>query len=186
LTRILAELAGGNKDPAVRDRLYRAAYAELRRLAGGLMRRERANHTLSPTALVHEAYLKLVDQSEAGWESRAHFLGIAARAMRQILVDHARRRAARKRGGRYDRVTLEENLIGRDERPLDILILDAALEKLAAQDARAERVVELRIFTGLTNRECALVLGVSLRTVEADWKLARMWLGRELAERSGA
>ena len=147
------------------------------------MKRERANHTLQPTALVHEAYLKLVGDPGARWESRAHFFGAAARAMRQILVDHARRHHAHKRGGELDRVTLDEEIADSNARSFEILALNDALEKLAAKDPRMARVVELRIFGGLVSKEVAHVLGFSKRTVDEDWKMAKMWLARELAPR---
>jgi len=183
ITRILVELehAGGEREQAV-DQLYQAAYAELHRIAEGLMRRERPDHTLQPTALIHEAYLKLVDQTRVGWQNRAHFFGIAARAMRQILVDHARKHLRAKRGGPLQRVTLDENLAQQAELSVDILALHEALEKLTAKDERASRVVELRVFAGLSALEAAHVLGVSKRTVDDDWKVARMFLSRELAE----
>jgi RNA polymerase sigma factor (TIGR02999 family) len=179
ITRILLELNGEDADPALSDRLLEAVYPELRRLASSLMRRERAGHTLQPTALVHEAYLKLMG-GDIDWENRAHFLGVCARAMRQILVDHARRRAAAKRGGGVDRVTLDEAL-GDAGRECRILELHDAMNRFADHDPRAARVVELRLFGGLTVAETAHVLGVSPRTVDGDWAVARMWLSRELA-----
>jgi len=184
ITRILQQLDEGNDDPALSDRLLEAVYPELRRLASAIMRRERADHTLQPTALVHEAYLKLAGQ-QTGWENRAHFLGVCARAMRQILVDHARRRAAVKRGGEFHRVTLDEAL-GDAGRELEILELHDAMTRFAGTDPRAARVVELRMFGGLTVAETAHVLGVSARTVDGDWAVARMWLSRELAGGSSA
>ncbi len=183
LTRILIEIGEsdqGRKEAA--DQLYAAVHTELRRIAGGMMRRERQNHTLQPTALVHEAYLKLVDQTVAEWQNRAHFFGIAARAMRQILVDHARRHSAEKRGGQWRRVTLDDNVEDPAALSIEILALHDALEKLAKEDERMARVVELRVFAGLLAREAAHVLGVSKRTVDSDWKVARMWLSRELSE----
>jgi RNA polymerase sigma factor (TIGR02999 family) len=182
LTGILCEVNADRSDRRVAtEQLYQAVYAELRRIAGALMNRERRDHTLQPTALVNEAYLRLVDQTRVQWEGRAHFFGIASRAMRQILVDHARRHGAHKRGGGWHRITLDENLPERTDHALEILELHEALEKLAGEDERMARVVELRIFGGLLAREAALVLGVSKRTVDDDWRVARMWLGRELA-----
>jgi RNA polymerase sigma factor (TIGR02999 family) len=165
------------------DRLLPLVYPELRRLALNHLRRERENHTLSPTALVHEAYLRLAGGAEVSWESRAHFFGAAARAMRQILVDHARIRGAAKRGGGWRRVTLEEEFTPSGRRHFDFLDLHNALEKLMGFDERAARTVELRFFGGLTLDEVAHVLGVSRRTVAGDWTVARMWLSRELFEK---
>lgn len=184
ITRILVELeqAGSGREQAVAQ-LYQAAYTELHRIAAGLMRCERPSHTLQPTALIHEAFLKLVDQTRVEWQNRAHFFGIAARAMRQILVDHARKHLSAKRGGLLQRVTLDENLAQQTELSVDILALHEALEKLAAKDERAARVVELRVFAGLSAVETAHVLGVSKRTADDDWKVARMFLSRELTER---
>ena len=183
ITRILLELPEQEGDRRqIDDRLYQAVYSELRRMAGGLMHRERRDHTLQPTALVHEAYLRLVDQTRTEWKNRAHFFGIAARAMRQILVDHARRHNALKRGGDRHRVTLDENLPDRQGLSYEVLALHDALHKLEQEDERMGRVVELRVFAGMLSREVAHVLGVSKRTVDSDWQVARMWLGRELAQ----
>jgi RNA polymerase sigma factor (TIGR02999 family) len=164
-------------------RLFELVYDELRRLAGGLMRHERADHTLQPTALVHEAFMRLADATGIEWQGRAHFMGVAARAMRQILVDHARRRAAEKRGGGLQRVTLtgQEPVAPHDA--VEILELDELLERFAALDPRAARVVELRVFGGLTVQGAAHLLEVSPRTVDGDWAVARMWLSRELGAR---
>jgi len=170
-------------DGESRKRLFAAVYDELRTLARGLMRAEPAGHTLRPTALVNEAYLRLVEQDGVAWESRAHFFGIAARAMRQILVDHAREKKARKRGGSLTRVTLDESLALSSPVDCDILDLHACLERLAALDPRMAQVVELRVFAGMSSREVAHVLGVSRRTVDNDWGFARMWLSRELTGR---
>lgn len=162
------------------DELAEALYPELRRLAGALMRRERPGHTLQPTALVGEAFLRLVDQRDTTWQDRAHFLGVAARVMRQVLVDHARRRAAVKRAGGQERVTFTENIGPGSTDGLAVLDLHRALEKLAAFDERGARVAELRLFAGLTAVETAEVTGVSERTVRSDWHAARLWLAREL------
>ncbi len=161
--------------------LFDAVYAELKQLAADLMRSERSGHTLRPTALVHEAYLRLVDAKSVSWENRAHFFGIGARIMRQILVDHAREKGAAKRGGGLQRVTLDEALAEEAAPDLEILDLDRALGKLGRLDERAAQVVELRAFGGLEMREIAAALGVSRRTVTSDWKMARMWLARELS-----
>jgi RNA polymerase sigma factor (TIGR02999 family) len=181
-TRRLRSLAGSDlDDPEKTARLLETVYSELRRLAAAHMRRERADHTLPPTALVHEAYLRLVDSGGVDWRDRAHFLGIASRVMRQVLVDHARNRGRLKRGGDWHRVTLDERIVSGDESAFDILALDEAMEKLASVDPRAARVVELRILGGLTVRETAAVLDISPRTVDADWATGRMFLGRALA-----
>ncbi len=146
------------------------------------MRLERQNQTLQPTALVNEAYLKLVDRDRCDWQNRAHFFGVAARAMRQVLVDHARKHGARKRGGTWQKITLDENLQDPGQASLEILALHDALEKLAVESERTARVAELRVFGGLMAKEIAFLLGVSKRTVDGDWQVARMWLGRELSD----
>lgn len=179
ITRLLREYSSAN--PASGDRLYDAIYPELRRLARSLMRRERPGHTLQPTELVHDAYMKLVDQTIVLARDRGHFLGIAARAMRQILVDHARRRHAEKRGGQWDRVTLVDSLGSHGADGIELLALDEAIASLAARDERAARVVELRVFGGLTVEEIAQALEVSKRTVDTDWQFARLWIARALS-----
>jgi RNA polymerase sigma factor (TIGR02999 family) len=156
--------------------------AELRRLARAYMARERHGHTLQPTALVNEAFLRLGGARRLRWDDRAHFLGIAARLMRQVLVDHARTRGYQKRGAGAQRVTLDETLLAAPEPGLDILALDRALDRYAAVDARKSRVVELRFFGGLSVEETASVLKVSPETVMRDWRLARAWLLAELGE----
>jgi RNA polymerase sigma factor (TIGR02999 family) len=168
--------------PTAIHRLLEAVYPELRRMARGMMRGERPGHTLAPTALVHEAYMALVDQSRVDWQGRAHFFGTAARAMRQILVDHARARNANKRGGGQARVTFDEHLGHGAANDVSLLELHECLDRFATLDARAAQVVELRVFGGLTVTEAAEVLGVSRRTVDADWAMARMWLARELSQ----
>ena len=185
ITHLLAGLgrAGAERDDAL-NRLFGVVYAELRGLAAGLMRRERAGHTLQPTALVHEAYLRLVDGDAVAWENRAHFFGVAATAMRRILVEHARRRAASKRGGKWQRVTLDERIAAEVSADLEILDLDRLLARLGEMDRRMERVVEMRVFCGMEMAEIAHILGVSERTVHNDWRVARMWLARALAEGS--
>jgi RNA polymerase sigma factor (TIGR02999 family) len=162
------------------DRLLPLLYQELKRLAAGYLRAERADHTLQTTGLVHEAYLRLVDQTRTTWHNRAHFFGIAAQAMRRILVDHARRRQAGKRdGGRA--VTLEEDLAADEGDSGEVLAVHAALERLAELDPRQARLVELRYFAGLTIEETAESLGVSPATVKRDWLSAKAWLQRELS-----
>jgi len=182
VTQILIELnRAGPGDPAVSARLYEVVYDEMRRIAGRLMRGERPGHTLQPTALVHEAYIRLVDQTRVEWQDRVHFYAVAARIMRRILVDHARRRARLKRGGAKERVTWDEALgLGHDPSH-ETLALDDALTRLSKLDPRMERIVELRVFAGMTVRETAHALGVSDRTVNSDWMVAKQWLTYELA-----
>jgi RNA polymerase sigma factor (TIGR02999 family) len=157
------------------DGLAPLVYEQLRSLAEACLRRERPGHTLQPTALVHEAYLKLAGQRTAGWTSRAQFLGVAAQAMRRILVDHARARGRDKRNG-GPRIPLEDAAALAEERAIDLVALDESLDVLATMDPQKARLVELRFFAGLTAPEAAEVLGVSLRTVERDWTMARAWL----------
>jgi RNA polymerase sigma factor (TIGR02999 family) len=156
-------------------------YAECRRIAGQQLRRERQEHTLDPTALVHELYLRLVDQQRATWENRAQFFGVAAQLMRRILVDHARARRAEKRGGSAVFVSLTAAAdTGDDARIADVLAIDDALERLAAVDAEQVRIIELRFFAGLSVEETAHVIGRSPRTIKREWRLAKAWLYREL------
>ena len=162
------------------DRLLPQIYAELRRLASSYLRRERPDHTLQPTALVHEAFIKLIDQRAVRWQNRAHFFGIAAQAMRRILVDHARAHAAGKRGDGARRIPLEDVLILTEMPNADLLALDEVLTRLAVLDPQQSRVVELRFFGGLTMEETAEVLHISPATVGREWTLARAWLYAEL------
>jgi len=181
VTVLLARAREG--DAGAATRLLPLVYDQLRALAASYMRRERPDHTLQPTALVHEAFLKLVGVGgAAAARDRTHFLALAARAMRQILVDHVRARRCEKRGGGLDRVTLEDTLgvTGSDGSRLDLLDLDRALDRLAELDERQSRMVELRFFAGLDGAEVAAALGLSERTVRADWRMARAWLKREL------
>ncbi len=178
VTRILARLADG--DPQAEGELYPLVYGELRRLAAGQLRGERRHHTLQPTALVHEAYLRLVEQRKARWTDRAYFFGVAATMMRRILVNHAKARKARKRGGDRHKVPLDEVLVYAEERCVDVEALDEALTKLAVRDHRRAKVVELRFFGGLAVDETAEVLGIASRTVKEDWRIARAWLYSEL------
>ena len=157
-------------------------YEELRRQAARQLRRERADHTLRPTALVHEAYLRLLGQDRAQWQNRAQFYAVAARIMRRVLVDHARQRAAHKRAGSWCRVSLVEGLAALPAMDVDVLALDRALEELARLDPQRARVVELRFFGGLTLDEAAEALGVSPATVTRSWRMARAWLFRRLRE----
>ena len=179
VTQLLVDWQGG--DARALDRLIPLLYDELRALAAGYLRGERESHTLQPTALVHEAFLRLVDQRTATWQNRAHFFGIAAQAMRRILADHARRRLAAKRGG-GQLVTLGDDVPLPGGSGADVVRVDEALDRLAAQDERQARVVEMRFFAGLTIEETAEVLGVSPMTVKRDWMVARAWLQRELGE----
>ena len=176
-------LAWTNGEAAARTHLMEAVYGELQRTAKACLRRERPDHSLSPTALVHETYFKLVDQRRVQWHNRAHFFAIAATLMRRILVDHARAHLAEKRGVE-GRVPLEEVDLASDPRDVDVLALDEALDRLARLDERQSRLVELRFFGGLTIEETAAALAVSPVTVKRDWALARAWLYRELRGRT--
>jgi len=183
ITRILVQLQEGNIDRrAATDRIFEVAYAELRRVAAQLMRGERRNHSLQPNALVHEAYLRLADDSKIDWKNRAHFYAVAARAMRRILVDHARRRARAKREGGWERITLDPALALCAAPEVKLLRLDQILTELTQMDGRMARVVELRVFGGMAIPEVAHVLGVSPRTVDSEWSMAKMWFSRALAE----
>ncbi len=177
VTQLLLDWSGG--DAAALDRLMPLVLADLRRQASGYLRRERSGHTLQPTALVNEVYLRLVDQQRAHWKSRAHFFAVAAQLMRRILVDHARAHQADKRGGWAHIVALDEASDAPEEQAVanvDLLALDDALTALAALDERQARVVELRYFAGLTIPETAEVLGVTHATISRDWRNARAWL----------
>ncbi len=179
ITRLLLDVSSG--DPGALDRLLPLVYAELKAMAGAQLRRERPDHTLTPTGLVHEAFLRLVDQRSATWESRGHFLGVAAQAMRRILVDHARRRMAKKRG-RQHQVTLDTDAeIATTTSSEEVVGVDEALERLATVDTRQARLIELRYFAGLSIEETADVMGISPATVKRDWALARAWLHHELS-----
>lgn len=180
VTRLLIGWCRGDRGDL--DRLLPRVYEELRGLAAAQLSRERSDHTLQPTALVHEAYLRLIEQRSVDWRNRAQFFGLAAEMMRRILVNHARDRAAQKRGGGLERVTLgaARDLVGRDE--VDLSDLNDALERLAAHDPRKARGVELRFFAGMTTPEIAEVMQVSEATVERDWRFARAWLFDALAD----
>jgi RNA polymerase sigma-70 factor (ECF subfamily) len=180
VTQFLADLQNGH--PHVASQLMPLVYDELHRVARHQMRHERADHTLQATALVHEAYLRLVHQPERTWQNRAHFIGVAAGVMRRILVDHARARQTAKRGNLAQRVPLEEPLLLSDEQSDELVALDEALDRLARFDARQGRVVELRFFGGLTVEETAEALGISPKTVKRDWSVARAWLHREVSK----
>ena len=181
VTNLLLEIEPQETSPQVLEQLFERVYDELRVMAAALLRRERGNHTLQPTALVNEAYLRLVEADRVGWEGRAHFFGVAARAMRQILVDHARRKKAGKRLPPGHIVSVETNELPCRDAQIDLITLDDILTELARLDERMAAVVELRVFGGLKNREVARVLGVSERTIEGDWAMAKKWLRREMA-----
>ena len=178
VTRLL--IAWGEGDAEASQQLMPLVYDELRHLARGYLRRERGDHTLQPTALVHEAYLRLVDTTQVNWQSRVHFYGVAARLMRRVLVDHARAHAAAKRGGQVEKISLDEaGDILRDE-GAGLVMLDDALQGLSQLYQRQSRVVELRFFGGLNTQEIAETLQVSDSTVERDWNFALLWLKREM------
>ena len=172
----------GNKE--AEDRLIPLVYAELRRLASHYLRGERSDHTLQPTALVHEAYLRLTRMQEVDWQSRAHFFATAATVMRRILVDHARAQRAEKREGFREAVSLDGALVVSTGRSADLIALDEALDRLSKIDARRSRIVELRFFGGLSEEETAQALGISARTVKRDWRVAKAWLYNEVSCKS--
>jgi RNA polymerase sigma factor (TIGR02999 family) len=181
-TGLLAAVQNG--EPGSDDRLFEVLYDELKRMAGGLLREERAGHTLQPTALVHEAWLRLVDVRAAGAGGRGHFLGLAARAMRRILVEHARARQRLKRGGEWRRVDVIQEVADPDAEH-EILAIDGELEVLAGLSERQARIVEMRYFTGLSLEDVAEALELSPRSVEREWRFARAWLGERLAQKNG-
>jgi RNA polymerase sigma-70 factor (ECF subfamily) len=174
VTRLLVRLTDG--DRGVLDELLPVVYGELRKLASSYLRRERVGHTLQPTALVHEAYMRLVDQTQVQWQNRAHFFGVAAQMMRRILVDHARAHEAEKRGGEFQKLSLDENIDVSGERDVNLVALDDALNLLADVDPQKSKIVELRFFGGLSVEETAEVLGVSAPTVKRQWRMAKAWL----------
>ena len=183
VTRLLAEAGSGNQDAV--EKLIPLLYSELRRLAASYLRQERPNHTLQATALVHEAYLRLVDQKQVRWKNRGHFFAVAAQQMRRILVDYSRKRQAAKRGGPNPAV-LDEVAVLSDDRTGEIVILDQILGKLAALDPQQARIVELRFFGGLSVEETAEVLGISSATIKREWAVAKAWLAREMGKSSAA
>ncbi len=178
VTALLAQASRGNA--AALERLIPLVYGELRAIAARHLRRERANHTLQPTALVNEAFLKLVGQRDVTWQNRAHFFGVSANLMRRVLVDYARAGRAEKRAGGLTRVTLDDANVAAESRDVDLLALDDALSTLADKDPKLAHLVELRFFAGLTTKETAEVLGVSTSTVEREWVAARAWLFRAM------
>ena len=178
VTQLLGRWRAGDREAL--DALMPLVYEELRRLARHYLQQERPGHTLQSTALVHEAYVRLIGQSPHEWKSRAHFFGVAARLMRQILVDHARNRQAAKRGGNSLKLTLHEGLVGPKGKDLDLLALDDALNNLAELNPQQSHIVELRFFSGLTIEDTSEVLGISPATVKRSWTTARAWLFREM------
>jgi RNA polymerase sigma factor (TIGR02999 family) len=183
ITALLHEWSSGKKEVA--EELLPLIYDELHRRAAAFMRRERQNHTLQPTALVHEAYLKLVDQRIDDWNDREHFFAIASQVMRRILVDHARSRQRHKRGGSKEDLPLEEALLaGAEEANVDLIALDEAMARLAKIDPQQERLVELRYFGGFSMEEAARAIGVSRATAARDWQVAKAWLHREMTRKN--
>jgi RNA polymerase sigma factor (TIGR02999 family) len=178
VTQLLLDWSRGNK--AALDQLMPIVYQELRQLAKSYLKRERPDHTLQPTALIHEAYLRLIEQDMPDWQSRTHFFGVAARLMRQVLVDHARSYRAAKRGGSRPKLSLDEAVVFSYEQADQMVALDTALDKLAAFDERKCRIIEMRAFAGMSVEETAAALGVSAPTVKRELRLAKAWLLREL------
>jgi RNA polymerase sigma-70 factor, ECF subfamily len=179
ITKLLLKMRAGDVD--AQDRLIELVYDDLRRLAGRCMRRERAGHTLRTTALLHEAWINLVHDSNIDWQDRVHFFALAARCMRRILVEHARARGSIKRGGAAIRVEFNDGLLVSEEHLDTVLMVDEALQQLLEWDPRQAQIVEMRYFGGLTEDEVAAVLGISTRTVKRDWSMARDWLAGKLA-----
>jgi RNA polymerase sigma factor (TIGR02999 family) len=178
VTQLLVDWSKGDQEAL--NNLTPLVYDELHRLASRYLRRERPNHTLQTTALVHEAYLRLVHEKNGNWQNRVQFFAVASRLMRHILVDYARGRNAAKRGGDYTKVSFDEQMIVSEAKSSDLMALDEALDSLAAIDPEQSRVVELRVFGGLTVEETAEALGVSPRTVKREWSMARAWLHRQI------
>jgi len=179
-TDLINAASGGDRQAA--DDLMPLLYGEFRRLAADYLKRERPEHTLQPTALVHEAFLRLVNQRNVDWKGRSHFFAVGAQAMRRILVDHARRKKRDKHGGGRHRIALDDQMTISKRSDEDLIAIDDALQELAELDPRQAKIVELRFFGGLTVAEVAEVLGVSKRTVESEWTIVRAWLRRELNE----
>jgi RNA polymerase sigma-70 factor, ECF subfamily len=184
VTRLLEELRGGNEDAVAR--LVPLLYSELRRMAASYLSRERRDHTLQPTAVVHEAYFRLVDQKNVHWQNRQHFFGVAAQAMRRVLVDHARSHQSLKRGGAQGKVSLESAMVCATDRSAELVAIDEALGRLVTFDPQQARIIELRFFGGLTVEETAQVLGISPATVKRDWSVAKAWLAREIGKERGS
>ena len=184
ITLLLKELAAGDKSAL--DKLIPFVYSELRKLAGSYLRKERQGHTLQPTALVHEVYFRLVDQNQPDYHSRAHFLGVAAHVMRQILIDHARGRNAAKRGAGVANFPLDESIDAAMERPASIILVDDTLQELEKKDPSRAKLIEMRFFGGLTAEESAEVLGLPVEKVRSELRIAQAWLKRELDRREPA
>ncbi len=181
ITLLLHRLSAG--DVAAEDELFPLIYNEMRKLAGSFLRRERPGHTLQATALVHETYIRLAGQYRSDWKCRAHFFAVASSVMRRILIDHARKNRAEKRGSGKPKMTLDEALVVCEQKLDSLLSLDQALDRLALQDPRLAKIVEMRFFGGLTEEEIGLLLGLSERTVKRDWVVAKAWLNGELSAR---
>ena len=179
ITKLLQQYQAGNR--LVLDEFFPLVYDELRRLAASRLRRERAEHTLQPTALVHEAYLRLIEQHSVDWRNRAHFFGLAAEMMRRILVNHALERKADKRGGAATRLVLDDAVSFAQTREVDLVLLDQALDKLHTLDPKQAKIVEMRFFGGLTTEEVAEVLNISDSTVKREWRVAKAWLHNQLS-----
>ena len=177
ITILLADILDGDEKAV--NKLMPLVYEELRQIAGNKLRHEKFNQTLNATALVHEAYLKLVDQDRVTWQNRAHFFAIAARAMRRILINHAKARIAQKRGGGNEVITLNEDSVGFEVRVEELITLDHALNRLEKMSSRQSKVVEYWLFVGLTHEEIAQLLDISVPSVRRDWRLARAWLSKE-------
>lgn len=180
VTHLLIDLSNGRSEAV--DELLPIIYDELKRIAASYLRRERSDHTLQPTALVNEAYMKMIDITQVSWQNKAHFIGVAANQMRRILVDHARHHNAQKRGGEFQIMTLNDEIDHVDEQSADLIALDDALNELAKMDPTKAKIVELRYFGGLSTNETAEVLGVSAITVKRHWKLAKAWLYGQLTK----
>ena len=183
VTLVLKELSNGNQNAL--GELIPVVYDELRRLAAYYLRRERSNHTLQATALVHEAYLRLVDQRHVDWKNRNHFFGVAAQLMRRVLLMHAREHQAAKRGGGAQKISLDETAILSPAQAEQLVYLDELLNQLASLDSQQERIVELRFFAGMSVEETAELMGISTATVKRDWVMAKAWLAREMAGKHG-
>lgn len=184
ITQLLEDAGKGNQRAA--DELLQSVYEEIREMAANALRRERSGHTLQATALVHEAYLKLVDQTRVDWQGATHFKAVAAKAMSRVLIDHARRKNREKRGGNWRKVTLHDAFALAKTNDLDMICLHEAMEKMRKLDNRQHQVVELRLFGGLTSDEAAKILHISSRTVDRDWKMGQVWLRREMNEGASA
>lgn len=178
VTNLLLELKHGHKDAEAR--LIPLVYKELRRIAALYLRKEARQHSLQPTALVHEAYLRLTNVQEIDWQSRSHFFAVSATLMRRILVDHARANRAKKRGDGQEVISFDDAFFATPERAPEVLALDEALDRLAKLDMRQSKIVELRFFAGMNEEETGHVLGISARTVKRDWRIAKAWLYKEL------